>query len=98
VDSLKGPAPWQPGAIVNADNLQWFDKASLSKDLSLVPGNLSLVPGRRYVVFPDLDDSKLGLVTKDTPLSFERCGAREDTPEIRRELERGFAQNDRLNP
>jgi hypothetical protein len=93
VDSLKGsaPAPWRPGAIVNADNLQWFAKAWPSEDLHLVPG-------RRYIVFLDLDDSKLELVTKDSPLSFERCGVREDTPEIRREVERGFAQNDALNP
>ena len=55
-------------------------------------------PEGRYIVFPDVDDSKLGLVTKDSPLSFERCGVREDTPEVRRELEKGFAQNDTLRP
>ena len=26
------------------------------------------------------------------------CGAQEDNPETRRELEKGFAQNDTLNP
>jgi hypothetical protein len=93
VDSLKGPAPapWLPGAIVNADNREWFSKAWLSDDLHLVPG-------RRYIVFPIGNDSRHELVTKDTPLSFERCGVRDDTPEIRREVERGFAQNDTLNP
>lgn len=93
VDSLKepSPAPWLPGAIVNADNRQWFNKAWLSEDLHLVPGT-------RYIVFPIGNDSRQELVTKDTPLSFERCGMREDTPEVRRELEKGFAQNDTLRP
>ena len=93
VDSLKepAPAPWLPGAIVNADNHHWFEKARLSEDLHLVPG-------KRYIVFPNGNDSKRELVTKDSPLRFERCGVREDTPEIRRELEKGFAQNDTLNP
>ena len=92
VNSLKEPAPWLPGAIVNADNLEWFDKAFLSSQSE------QLVPGKRYVVFPIGNDSRQEFVTKDSPLSFERCGVREDTPEIRRELEKGFAQNDTLNP
>jgi hypothetical protein len=94
VDSLKesAPAPWLPGAIVNADNRQWFDEASLSSQ------DEPLVPGRRYVVFLNVDDRRLKFITKDSPLSFERCGVRDDTPEIRRELEKGFAQNDSLKP
>jgi hypothetical protein len=91
LDSLKEPAPWQPGDIVNAENRQWFEKASLSEDLHLVRG-------RRYIAFPNVDDRRLKLVTKDSSLSFERCGVREDTPEVRRELEKGFAQNDALKP
>jgi hypothetical protein len=89
VSSLKDPAPWSPGAIVNADNLEWFDKDWLSSQY--VP----LIPGRRYIVFAtDLP----GLVTKHLPITFDRCGVQEDTPEIRRELRKGFEQNDSLTP
>jgi hypothetical protein len=92
VNSLKEPAPWLPGAIVNADNREWFDKDWLSSQ------DEHLVPGKRYIVFPIGNDSRQELVTKDSPLSFERCGVLEDTPEIRREFEKGFAQNDTLRP
>jgi hypothetical protein len=92
VNSLKESAPWLPGAIVNADNRQWFDKDWLSSQYQ------PLIPGKRYIMFPFGNDSPRGLVTKDSPLSFERCGIQEDTPEIRRELEEGFAQNDTLHP
>jgi hypothetical protein len=92
VNSLKEPAPWLRGAIGNADNLEWFDKDWLSSQ------DEPLVPGRRYIVFPFGNDSPQGLVTKDSPLRFERCGVQEDTPETRRDLEKGFAQNDTLRP
>jgi len=92
VDSFKEPAPWLPGAIVNADNLQWFGDALPPSEAEL------LVPGRRYIVFVFGNDDRTQLVTKDSPLSFERCGVKQDTPEIRRELEKGFAQNDTLRP
>jgi hypothetical protein len=59
---------------------------------------LSLVPGRRYIVFAIGNDRRDRLLTKDSPLSFDRCGVQEDTPEIRRNLEKGFAQNDTLRP
>jgi hypothetical protein len=93
VSSLKEPAPWLPGAIVSADLLYWLDH-----QLSLWNEDEHLVPGRRYIVFPIGNDSRDRLVTKDSPLRFERCGVQEDTPEIRRELEKGFAQNDTLRP
>jgi hypothetical protein len=92
VNSLKEPGPWLPGAIVNADNLEWFSENSPPSE------DESLVPGRRYIVFPYGNDSPRGLVTKDSPLSFERCGVQEDTPETRRDLDKGFAQNDTLRP
>jgi hypothetical protein len=92
VNSLKEPVPWLPGAIVNADNREWFDEAFLSSQ------DEPLVPGRRYIVFPIGNDSRQELVTKDSPLSFERCGVQEDTPETRRDLDKGFAQNDTLRP
>lgn len=90
VSSLKDSAPWLTGAIVNADNLEWFDKDWLSSQYA------PLVSGRRYIVFAaELE----GLVTTmPLPITFDRCGVREDTPEMRRELEKGFAQNDTLRP
>jgi hypothetical protein len=91
VSSLKEPAPWLPGAIVNTRN-DWFNDASSSSEAE------HLVPGRRYIVFAVGNDERIQHVTKDSPVRFERCGAREDTPEIRRDLEKGFAQNDTLRP
>jgi hypothetical protein len=92
VSSLKEPAPWLPGAIVDAHLLYWLNSSStISEDEHMVPG-------RRYIVFAIGNDSRDQLVTKDSPLRYERCGVQEDTPEIRRELETGFAQNDTLNP
>jgi hypothetical protein len=92
VSSLKEPAPWLPGAIVSTDHLFWANNASPSSE------DDHLVPGRRYIVFVIGNDDRSQLVSKDSPLRFERCGAQEDTPEIRRELEKGFAQNDTLKP
>ncbi|MGO4211381.1 hypothetical protein AB4Y89_23690 [Terriglobus sp. 2YAB30_2] len=86
VGSIKEPAPWLPDAIVSAyPNIA-------------TPQAEHLVPGRRYIVFPVGNDRRDQLVTKDSPLRFEPCGVREDTPEIRSELEKGFAQNDALHP
>jgi hypothetical protein len=93
VSSLKEPAPWLPGAIVSADLLYWLDH-----ELSLWGEAEHLVPGRRYIVFPIGNDRRDQHVTKDSPLKFERCGVQEDTPGIRRDVEKGFAQNDTLNP
>jgi hypothetical protein len=93
VSSFKEPAPWLPGGIVTADLLYW-----LNHQLSMWSEEEHLVPGRQYIVFPIGNDRRDRLVTKDSPLRFERCGVREDTPETRRELEEGFAQNDMLRP
>jgi hypothetical protein len=92
VSSLKEPAPWLRGAIVSAGVPSWFSAASPPSE------DEHLVPGRRYIVFADWNDERHDIVTKDSPLWFERCGVLEDTPEIRRELEKGFTQNDTLNP
>jgi len=92
VSSLKEPAPWLPGAIVSADHIYWLNDASQSSE------GKHLVPGRRYIVFAIGNDRRDRLLTKDSPLSFDRCGVQEDTPEIRRDLEKGFAQNDTLRP
>ncbi len=90
VSSLKEPAPWLPGAIVSTLNL--FNDASASSETD------HLVPGRRYIVFAIGNDERIQHVTKDSPVRFERCGVPEDTPGVRRELEKGFAQNDTLRP
>jgi hypothetical protein len=92
VSSLKEPAPWLPKAIVNTDQLYLANDASPSIEHD------RLVPGRRYILFAIGNDRRDQLVTKDSPLRFERCGVQEDTPEVRRELEQGFAQNDTLRP
>jgi hypothetical protein len=92
VSSLKEPAPWLPGAIVSANHLYWLNDASRSSE------DEHLVPGRRYIVFAIGNDDRDRLVTKDSPLQFERCGVQKDTPETRRELEEGFSQNDTLKP
>jgi hypothetical protein len=92
VSSLKEPAPWLSGAVVTADIYKWLRDSSPSSE------DQHLVPGRRYIVFPIGNDRRDRLVTKDSPLTFERCGVQEDTPEARRELEDGFAQNDALRP
>jgi hypothetical protein len=92
VSSLKEPAPWLPGAIVSADHIYWLNDASQSSE------GKHLVPGRRYIVFAIGNDRRDRLLTKDSPVSFDRCGVQEDTPETRRDLEKGFAQNDTLNP
>jgi hypothetical protein len=92
VSSLKEPAPWLPGTIVDTNHLYWDNDPSSSSE------DEHFVPGRRYIVFATGNDDRMHLLTKDSPLDFERCGVREDTPETRRELEEGFAQNDALRP
>jgi hypothetical protein len=92
VGSLKEAAPWLPSSIASAEQDYWLRES--------VPPNEDeqLIPGKRYLVFPVGNDRRDQLVNKDSPLRFERCGVQEDTPETRRELGKGFAQNDTLNP
>jgi hypothetical protein len=85
VSSLKEPAPWLPGTTISAYPYMW-------------PPQKPLIPGRRYIVFPTGNDDRLHILTKDSPLTLERCGEQEDTPETRLDLEKGFAQNDSLKP
>jgi hypothetical protein len=92
VSSLKEPAPWLPAAIASANLLHWLNSATPSDEVE------HMIPGRRYIVFAIGNDQRDQIVTKDSPLRFERCGVREDTPEIRRELEKGFTQNDGMKP
>ncbi|WP_433972414.1 hypothetical protein [Tunturiibacter lichenicola] len=90
VTSLKEPAPWLPGAIVPA----------YSYGSGYIPPEKGqeLVPGKRFIVFPVGNDERHDILTKESPIKLDRCGVLEDTPALRRELERGFAQNDTLRP
>jgi len=85
VSSLKEPAPWLPGAIVDAEQFYWGEAEHL-------------IPGRRYIMFAIGNDDRTQMITKDSPIRFDLCGVQEDTPEIRSELKDGFAQNDTLSP
>jgi len=55
-------------------------------------------PKMRYVILPSEyfygkpDESG----SETDPIIPVRCGVQEDTPEVRRELEKGIAQNDNL--
>jgi hypothetical protein len=59
--------------------------------------------GKRYVILP-FEETYGTLEPFDSPnepplepsIGLPRCGAQEDTPEVRRQLEKGFAQNDNL--
>jgi hypothetical protein len=88
VTSLKEPAPWLPGAIVSA--YPYGNRYIPPEE------GQGLVPGKRFIVFPVGNDEKHDILTKDSPIKLDRCAALEDTPEIRRELEKGFSQNDTL--
>jgi hypothetical protein len=91
VASLKQPVPWPLGAVVTAyPNVRYHSHPPADAE--------HLVPGSRYIVFPIGNDQRDRLLTKESPITLERCGVQEDTPEIRHELEIGFAQNDALNP
>ncbi len=91
VASLKEPVPWPLGAVITAHpNGPYRSQPSADAE--------HLFPGKRYIVFPVGNDRRSRLLTKDSPITLERCGVQEDTPEVRHELEIGFAQNDALDP
>jgi hypothetical protein len=90
VNSLKEPAPWLPGAIVSAYH---YGNGYIPPEEAE-----HLVPGKRFILFPIGNDERHDILTKDSPIKLDRCGVLEDTPEIRLELSKGFAQNDTLSP
>lgn len=53
-------------------------------------------PGKSYLVFPIGDDRRDQPLNGKSAISLDRCGLWDDTPENRRTLEEGFAQNDTL--
>ena len=56
-----------------------------------------MIPGNRYVVLPQENTyGKRDRYKDELEIVPVRCGVQEDTPEIRHELEKGFAQNDNL--
>ena len=62
-----------------------------------------LAPRKRYVILPSESFygkpelyGPLNDTSHEPQIGLPRCGVQEDTPEVRRELEKGFAQNDNL--
>jgi hypothetical protein len=85
VEQLKGTSTWTPGTVVEADTFPGIHFNPPPQP----PEHLAL--GNRYILLPS------GVYRgKEESLFMERCGVQKDTPEVRRELERGFAQNDNL--
>lgn len=85
VDSLKGPSPWPPGETLTA--------FSYAGDTFNPPVRMPepLKADRRYVVFPEADDSDA-----KPELYMTQCGVVEDSPDLRQQVERGLAENDAL--
>lgn len=97
VTFLKGTPRWPVASTIKV--------LPFGGQLAFPPFRLAehLVPGKRYVILPS--ESFYGKPDLYGPLSdtihepqigLPRCGVQKDTPEVRRELERGFAQNDNL--
>jgi hypothetical protein len=80
VSYLKGASRWPVGSVLNV-GAAW-----------------QMTPGKRYVILPSEffygkpDESG----NESDAIAPVRCGVQKDTPEVRRELEKGFAQNDNL--
>jgi hypothetical protein len=85
ISTLKG-SPWRNGLVLDVlPYPQDPDDESMSIRERLTPGKSYLL------VYEDPFDDPPG-----PWLNLNRCGVQQDTPEIRRELEKGFAQNDNL--
>jgi hypothetical protein len=88
---LKGAPPWDLRAIVLAHP---YGGTQFYPDF--FGASEHLLPGKRYIVFPIGDDRRDQALTRESPIALDPCGVWEDTPENRRELDKGFAQNDGL--
>jgi hypothetical protein len=85
ISALKG-SPWRNGLVLDVYPYpQDQDDTAMSIREHLTPGKSYLL------IFEDHFDDPPG-----PWLTLDRCGVQEDTPENRRELETGFAQNDHL--
>jgi hypothetical protein len=85
VEQLKGAQGWQPGSVVYADTYLYRTSPTLSKISE------HLEKGKRYILL-----GSGGSYSRGRFIFVDTCGVQEDTPEVRRELEKGFAQNDNL--
>jgi hypothetical protein len=91
VNSFKGSAPWPVGKLLKA--------VPFSGEFINPPFKAAehLVPGNRYIVLPAEDFyGERNRYEDPDEVEIPRCGMQPDTPENRRELEKGFAQNDNL--
>jgi hypothetical protein len=85
ISTLKG-SPWRNGLVLDV-----FPYPQESNDPAMSIRE-HLTPGKSYLLIYEDQFA-------DPPgpwLTLPRCGVQEDTPENRRELEKGFAQNDHL--
>jgi len=97
VSYLKGARHWPVGSMLKV--------LPFGGESNLPPFELAehLTPGKRYVILPREEFygvpemyGPLGEAPSEPRIGSPRCGVQEDTPEVRRELEKGFAQNDNL--
>jgi hypothetical protein len=91
LEALKGDALWAAGTIVKA--------SSFPGDFLNPPFKRAerLIPGHRYIILPVEDQtSKPESIGDDSRIEMGYCGTLDDTPHVRRELEKGYAQNDHL--
>jgi hypothetical protein len=85
VDSLKEPSPWPRGETLTAFSYAgdtWNPPVRMPEPLKA---------GRRYVVFPEADDSDA-----KPEIYTTQCGVVEDSPDLRQQVKRGLAENDAL--
>jgi hypothetical protein len=97
VSFLKGAKRWPVGSMIKV--------LPFGGQMASPPFQLAerLAPGKRYVILPSEGlygkpelYGPLSDTTHEPQIGLPRCGVQEDTPEVRRELEKGFAQNDDL--
>lgn len=97
VTFLKGAPRWPIGSMIKI--------LPFGGQMASPPFELSehLPPGKRYVILPIEDfygkPIRYGSpdeTTNEPHIGLPRCGVHVDTPEVHRELEKGFAQNDNL--
>lgn len=83
VAKLKGARNWPFNTTVDAIPYSW--DVNFPRE-----AGEHLEPGKTFIVTPDSEYST------QTHLSMKRCGVLPDSPEVRAELQKGFAQNDQL--